>query len=217
MSDEIREEQLDAPLVVHKKSDASYQDGGINVDMNETHIEEEKKPTLERHRFKKDPNKKSNKAPVVILIIVIIAVVFCALYFTGNISFGNKSATKTTTETTTATTSLEEAYAGTIVIKGTYIFVDAQEVDGIEGLQEALKYTDKSTTAYKIIDESADSNFLNNDVLPLLMNMGFYDKNTEIVHQGYTGLMAAEETTTATTTTVSPTTQAQQTTQTTTK
>ena len=212
MSDEIREEELDAPLVVHKKSDASYQDGGINVDMNETHIEEEKKPTLERHRFKKDPNKKSNKAPVAILIIVIIAVVFCALYFTGNISFGNKSATKTTTETTT---SLEEAYAGTIVVKGTYIFVDAQEVDGIEGLQEALKYTDKSTTAYKIIDESADSNFLNNNVLPLLMDMGFYDKNTEIVHQGYTGLMAAEETTANTT--VATTTQAQQTTQTSTK
>lgn len=212
MSDEIREEQLDAPLVVHKKTDASYQDGGINVDMSETHIEEEKKPTLERHRFKKDPNKKSNKAPVAILIIVIIAVAFCALYFTGNISFGNKSAAKTTTETTTeTTTSLEEAYAGTIVIKGTYIFVDAQEVDGIEGLQESLKYTDKSTTAYKIIDEDADSNFLNNDVLPLLMDMGFYDKNTEIVHQGYTGLMAAEETTTSTT--VAPTTQAQQITQ----
>lgn len=216
MSDEIREEQLDAPLVVHKKSDASYQDGGINVDMNETHIEEEKRPTLERHRFKKDPNKKSNKAPVAILIIVIIAVVFCALYFTGNISFGNKSATKTTTETTTeTTTSLEEAYAGTIVVKGTYIFVDAQEVNGIEGLQEALKYTDKSTTAYKIIDEDADSNFLNNNVLPLLMDMGFYGKNTEIVHQGYTGLMAAEETTANTT--VATTTQAQQTTQTSTK
>lgn len=150
------------------------------------------------------------------MIIVIIAVVFCALYFTGNISFGNKSATKTTTETTTeTTTSLEEAYAGTIVVKGTYIFVDAQEVDGIEGLQEALKYTDKSTTAYKIIDESADSNFLNNNVLPLLMDMGFYDKNTEIVHQGYTGLMAAEETTANTT--VATTTQAQQTTQTSTK
>lgn len=216
MNDEIREEQLDAPLVVHKKSDASYQDGGINVDMSETHIEEEKKPTLERHRFKKDPNKKSNKAPVAILIIVIIAVAFCALYFTGNISFGNKNATKATTETTTeTTTSLEEAYAGTIVIKGTYIFVDAQEVDGIEGLQEALKYTDKSTTAYKIIDEDADSNFLNNDVLPLLLDMGFYDKNTEIVHQGYTGLMAAEETTANTT--VATTTQAQQTTQTSTK
>lgn len=217
MSDEIKEEQLDAPLVVHKKSDASYQDGGINVDMNETHIEEEKKPTLERHRFKKDPNKKSNKAPIVILLILIIAIAFCALYFTGNISFGNKNAAKTTKETTTeTTTSLEEAYAGTIVIKGTYIFVDAQEVDGIEGLQEALKYADKSTTAYKIIDESADSNFLNNDVLPLLMDMGFYDKNTEIVHQGYTGLMAAEETTTSVTTTA-PVTSAQQTTQTTTK
>ena len=47
------------------------------------------------------------------------------------------------------------------------------------------------------------------------MDMGFYDKNTEIVHQGYTGLMAAEETTANTT--VATTTQAQQTTQTSTK
>lgn len=216
MRDEIKEEQLDAPLVVHKKTDASYQDGGINVDMNETHIKEEKKPTLERHRFKKDPNKKSSKAPIVILIIVIIAIVFCALYFTGNISFGNKDTTNETKITTTeTTTSLEEAYAGTIVVKGTYIFVDAQEVNGIEGLQEALKYTDKSTTAYKIIDEGADSDFLNNNVLPILMDMGFYDKNTEILHQGYTGLMAAEETTVTTTT--ATTTQVQQTSQTTTK
>lgn len=216
MRDEIKEEQLDAPLVVHKKTDASYQDGGINVDMNETHIKEEKKPTLERHRFKKDPNKKSSKAPIVILTIVIIAIVFCALYFTGNISFGNKDTTNETKITTTeTTTSLEEAYAGTIVVKGTYIFVDAQEVNGIEGLQEALKYTDKSTTAYKIIDEGADSDFLNNNVLPILMDMGFYDKNTEILHQGYTGLMAAEETTVTTTT--ATTTQVQQTSQTTTK
>ncbi len=220
MCDEFKEEQLDAPLVVHKKTDASYQDGGINVDMNETHIEEEKKPTLERHRFKKDPNKKSNKAPTILVIIIIIAAVFCGLYFTGNISFVKNNTTKTAKETTTeTTTSLEEAYAGTIVIKGTYIFVDAVEVNGIEGLQEALKYTDKSTTAYKIIDESADSDFLNNNVLPILMDMGFYDKNTEILHQGYTGLTAAEETTTTTTvaSTVTTTTQAQQTSQTTTK
>ena len=146
------------------------------------------------------------------MIIVIIVAVFCGLYFTGNISFGKNDMTKTTKETTTeTTTSLEEAYAGTIVVKGTYIFVDAVEVNGIEGLQEALKYTDKSTTAYKIIDESADSDFLNNNVLPILMDMGFYDKNTEILHQGYTGLMAAEETTTTTTvaSSTATTTQAQ--------
>lgn len=204
MSDEIKdlaEESLGSPLVVHKKSDASYQDGGINVDMSETHIKEEKKPTIERHRFKKDPNKKSNKAPVILLILIVVAVVFCALYFTGNITFGTKNKPQTTKTTTTeTTTSLEQAYAGTIVVKGTYIFVDAAEVDGIEGLQGALKYADKSTTAYKIIDENADSNFLNNEVLPILLEMGFYDEKTEIVHQGYTGLMAAEETTTAQTT-----------------
>ena len=72
--DEVTEVQLDPPLVVHKKTDASYYDGGINVDMNETHIEEEKKPTIERHRFKKDPDKKSSKFPVILLIIVILAI-----------------------------------------------------------------------------------------------------------------------------------------------
>lgn len=211
MSDEIKhltEESLDSPLVVHKKSDASYQDGGINVDMSETHVKEEKKPTIERHRFKKDPNKKSNKAPVILLVLIVVAVVFCALYFTGNITFGTKSKPQTTKTTTTeTTTSLEQAYTGTIVVKGTYIFVDAAEVDGIEGLQDALKYADKSTTAYKIIDENADSNFLNNEVLPILLEMGFYDEKTEIVHQGYTGLMAAEETTTAQTSTTQTTIQ----------
>lgn len=44
--DEVTEVQLDPPLVVHKKTDASYYDGGINVDMNETHIEEEKSQLL---------------------------------------------------------------------------------------------------------------------------------------------------------------------------
>ena len=205
--DEVTDVQLDPPLVVHKKTDASYYDGGINVDMNETHIEEEKKPTIERHRFKKDPDKKSSKFPVILFIIVILVGVFCALYFTGNITFGNKNAEKTTKETTTeTTTSLEQAYAGTIVVKGTYIFVDAQEVDGIQGLQDALRYVDKSTTAYTIIDENADPNFLNNNVLPILLDMGFYDKNTNIVHQGYTGLMAKDETTTTTTTTTQPST-----------
>ena len=59
-----------------------------------------------------------------------------------------------------------------------------------------MRYVDKSTTAYTIIDENADSNFLNNNVLPILLDMGFYDENTNIVHQGHTGLMAKDETTT---------------------
>ena len=31
MADEIKEEKLDSPLVVHKKGDASYQEEGIDL------------------------------------------------------------------------------------------------------------------------------------------------------------------------------------------
>lgn len=208
---DILEEALDAPLVVHKKSDASYQDGVTNVDMNETHITNDK-PTLERHRFKKDPNQKSNKPILIVIFVIVLAVAFGVLYLTGNISFDNKKETTVKKTTTETTTSIEEAYAGTIVVKGMYIFVDGVEVDGIEGMQDALRYTDKSTTAYQIIDEDANSDLLNNGVLPTLMEIGFYDENTEIIHKGYTGLMAAEETTITTTesTTISTTVQESQ-------
>ncbi|WP_178667750.1 hypothetical protein [uncultured Eubacterium sp.] len=208
---DIVEEALDAPLVVHKKSDASYQDGVTNVDMNETHITNDK-PTLERHRFKKDPNQKSNKPILIVVIIIVLAVAFGVLYLTGNISFDNKKETTVKQTTTETTTSIQEAYAGTIVVKGMYIFVDGVEVNGIEGMQDALRYTDKSTTAYQIIDEDANSDLLNNGVLPTLMEIGFYDENTEIIHKGYTGLMAAEETTITTTesTTISTTVQESQ-------
>ena len=208
---DIVEEALDAPLVVHKKNDASYQDGVTNVDMNETHITNDK-PTLERHRFKKDPNQKSNKPILIVVFIIVLAVAFGVLYLTGNISFDNQKETTVKQTTTETTTSIEEAYAGTIVVKGMYIFVDGVEVDGIEGMQDALRYTDKSTTAYQIIDEDANSDLLNNGVLPTLMEIGFYDEKTEIIHKGYTGLMAAEETTITTTesTTISTTVQESQ-------
>lgn len=208
---DIVEEALDAPLVVHKKSDASYQDGVTNVDMNETHITNNK-PTLERHRFKKDPNKKSNKPIIIVIFIIVFAVAFGVLYLTGNISFGNEKETTAKQTTTETTTSIQEAYAGTIVVKGMYIFVDGVEVNGIEGMQDALRYVDKSTTAYQIIDEDANSDLLNNGVLTTLMELGFYDENTEIIHRGHTGLMAAEETTITTTesTTISTTVQESQ-------
>ena len=113
---------------------------------------------------------------------------------TGNISFKKTSDyKKPVTTTTQTTTSLQEAYKNTIVVKGTYIFVDGVEVDGIEGLQDALKYEDQSTTRYTIIDEDADSIFLNDNVLPILQSMKFYDKNTKITHKESTGLMSKEE------------------------
>ena len=59
MADEIKEEKLDSPLVVHKKGDASYQEEGNEVSMQNTHVDEDSDaPTLERHRFKKEKKKK---------------------------------------------------------------------------------------------------------------------------------------------------------------
>lgn len=190
---EDNKEKLDSPLVVHKKTDASYAESVSDYTMEETHIEEEQ-PTLERHRFKKDNKKGSKKPLVVAIIILVLVVVFGALYLTGNISFKKASDyKKPVTSTTQTTTSLQEAYKNTIVVKDTYIFVDGVEVDGIEGLQDALKYEDQSTTRYTIIDEDADSIFLNDNVLPILQSMKFYDKRTKITHKESTGLMAKEE------------------------
>ena len=60
MADEIKEEKLDSPLVVHKKGDASYQEEGNEVSMQNTHVDEDSDaPTLERHRFKKEKKKLS--------------------------------------------------------------------------------------------------------------------------------------------------------------
>ena len=78
MADEIKEEKLDSPLVVHKKGDASYQEEGNEVSMQNTHVDEDSDaPTLERHRFKKE--KKKKKWPYVLAVIVVAAVVVIAL------------------------------------------------------------------------------------------------------------------------------------------
>ncbi len=185
---------LDSPLVVHKKGDYSYEEKTDDYEMNETHTGEER-PTLKRHRFKKE--KKKSKLPyVIITLIVILAAVFAALYYTGNITFGPKeTTTKPTTESTTE--DLLVKYKGTIVVKGTYIFVDGKEVNGIEGLQDALKYEDPSPTAYEIIVEDENTEFLNLEVLALLEDMGFFKKGSQVTHLDKTGLMAAAETTAA--------------------
>ncbi len=186
--------QEDNPLVVHKKSDASYAEPSANA-MNETHTDEER-PTLVRHRFRKE-QKSHGKAIVILAVIVVLAAVFAALYITGNITFGPKeTTTKKKATTTEAVTTLEEKYDGTIVVKGIYLFVNGTEVDGIIGLQDALKYEEPSDTAYKIIVENENSDFLNFEVLKILEEMGFYGKETEIEHIASTGLIAAAETTT---------------------
>jgi len=198
-NDEIKEFQkevlgkLDSPLVVHKKSDASFEDDGAAFDMEMTH-NEEAKPTLERHRFKKDPKSKGSGVLTVLIILVIIACVFAGLYFTGHLPFGkNEDAVSETETVAEETTSIEEKYTGTIVVKDTAIFVDGYEVDGIAGLQDALKYLDASPTAYTIINEHADSDFLNYDVYPILTDLGFFGDKTVVEVREKTGLMTAEE------------------------
>ena len=185
---------LDSPLVVHKKGDVSYEENTDAYEMNETHTGEAR-PTLVRHRFRKE-KKNSNKPYIIIGAIVIIAAVFAGLYYTGNITFGEKeTTTKPTTESTTE--DLVAKYKGTIVIKNTYIFVNGLEVNGIEGLQRELKYDDPSPTAYEIIVEDENTDFLNLEVLALLEDMGFFTDETQVTHLDKTGLMAREEMTTA--------------------
>ncbi|MGN0531569.1 MAG: hypothetical protein ACI4IN_02085 [Eubacterium sp.] len=200
MEDNKIDEIVENPLVVHKESDSSYQKSTDDYTMDDTHFEDEM-PTLERHRFKKEQNK-NNKAPFIIALIIIVAAsVLGALYLTGVI--GNKDVDTTTIKASTTreqTTTLQEAYKDTIVVKKTYIFVDGEEVDGIDGLQSALKYETPNTTRYTIIDEDADPSFLNDNVLPILFQMKFYDEKTIITHKNITGLVAEDEKTTVPTT-----------------
>lgn len=202
MDEEKSEELMENPLVVHKKSDTSYKETVDNYVMDETHTDDDG-PTLERHRFRKDPDKKSKKTPMLILIIlVIVAAVIAALYLNGNFGGNGYGTKKTTTTTTTAVsvTTLQEAYKDTIVVKNTYIFVDGEEVDGIEGLMSELKYETPSTTRYTIINENAEASFFNDNVLPILVQLGFYDEKTVITHKNLTGLTAKEEQTKVSTT-----------------
>lgn len=192
-------EELKSPLIVHKKTDASYQETASEVVMEETHVEEDG-PTLTRHRFKKEKSNKHTGIKIFIALIIIACVVFAGLYYGGVINL-NKNQTTIPVETVAeSTTSLEDRYKGKIVIKNTYIFVDGYEVYGLEGLQDALKYEDASPTKYEIVKENADTIFLNDNVLPLLSTMGFYNENTVISTIAKTGLVAEEEKATETTT-----------------
>lgn len=188
MDDEIKEEKLDSPLVVHKKDDASYQETAREFDMNATHTDDESGdvPTLERHRFRKE--KKSHKGVWFLFALIAVAVaVVCALFYSGKLSF--KEPETTAKPERTYVTEEENKFEGIIVIKGTYIFFEGEEVDGISGLEREIKYLDKGTK-FVVQDENADSNFLNLDVLSLLSK---YEINYEITHIVSSGLMSKYE------------------------
>lgn len=190
MEEEIKEEILDSPLIVHKKSDASYQETASEVGMQTTHIDEDSsdEPTLERHRFKK--KKKKKKWPYVLVAVIVIAVAVLAVLFNkGVISLGQK-------ETTTAprksyTTQAENRFEGTITVKGTYLFFEGVEVDGIGALEREIKYLDKGTR-FTVQDENANSDFLNFEVLSLLSK---YEMEYDITHIVSSGLTSVYEVT----------------------
>lgn len=201
MEDEIREEKLDSPLIVHKKDDASYQETAVEVDMSVTHEDEDSNvPTLERHRFRKE--KKSHNGLWIFIAIVAIAVaVVCALVYSGKISF--KEEETTTKPERTYVTEEENKFEGIITIKGTYVFFEGTEVDGLNGLEREIKYLDEGTK-FIIQDEDADSNFLNYDVLSLLSR---YNIDYDIKHIVSSGLESAYEVTEADTAAEEETTQ----------
>lgn len=188
MEEEMKKDVLDSPLVVHKKDDASFQETANEVTMSATHTDEESAdtPTLERHRFKK--KKKKSKAPYVILVLVAIAAaVICVLVYNDVIPIGNPETTTTTKKS--YTTQQVNEFEGIITVKGTYIFFEGTEVDGLRGLEKEIKYLEKGTK-FVVQDEDADSNFLNFDVLSLLSQ---YSIDYEIKHIVSSGLIAEYE------------------------
>lgn len=189
MANDYHDEHLDSPLVVHKVTDASYHETENNVDVNATHIEEET-ATLERHRFKKE--KKSSKWPIILTFLVVVIAVFCYLYFSGSLAGIGLGTAQTTTELETQAYTLpENPYEGIITVKGTYIFFEGEEVDGIEGLESEVRYLD-SGASFVIQDEDADSTFLYEEVLPLLQQYGI---QTEVRYVVSSGLTSRYETT----------------------
>lgn len=192
MADEIKEERLDSPLVVHKKDDASYQETAGEISMSATHTDEESAdvPTLERHRFRK--KKKKKKTPYIILVLVAVAAaVICALIYNGVIPVTPNETTTTTRKS--YTTQQENKFEGIITVKGTYIFFEGEEVDGINGLEDEVKYLDEGTS-FVVQDENAESNFLNFEVLDVLTR---YNIKFEVKHIVSSGLISNNEATSA--------------------
>ena len=179
MSAEFEEEKLDSPLIVHKVTDASYIDTAVKVDVEYTHGEDGN-ATLERHRFKKV--KKKKKWPYFIMFAVVIVAVAVAFYFNGTKEPVDNNTTKPT-EDSSITINIEDRFNNVITVKGTYIFFEGEEVEGLNGLEKEIKYLDKST-ALTVQDESADQLFLAEEVLPLLDRYGLKYETKFIISSG---------------------------------
>ena len=196
MADEKFEEKLDSPLIVHKVTDASYQETANNIDLSSTHVKEET-ATLERHRFRKE--KKNSKLPVIIAFAAVLVALCCFLYFSGALS-NNKEETTAPAETTTEQ---ENRFENTITVKGTYVFYEGVEVDGLQGLISEIKYLDEGTKL-TVQNENADETFLSEEILHTLTS---YNIEYEVVPVISSGLTSKYETTAPAQTTQQSTTQ----------
>lgn len=188
MSDNI-DERLDSPLVVHKETDASFEENNTEIDVNVTHIDTDS-ATLERHRFKKI--KKKSKAPYIICAVLIIAAVIAGLYYGGILpDFLSKEETTASISNSSESVTEENRFEGIITVKGTYLFFEGKEINGTEELISEIKYADENTS-FIIQDENADSTFLNDEILPILTS---YNIQYEVKYVVSSGLMSADETT----------------------
>jgi len=185
------EDKLDSPFVVHKETDASYEEYDNELDVNITHIEENG-ATLERHRFKK--TKKKSKAPYFICALIVVAAVIAGLYYGGIIpNFFEKETTVPLESENNVSTTEANKFEGVITVKGTYLFFEGKEIDGTEALINEIKYigADKK---FIVQDENADSNYLNNEILPVLTS---YNIQYEVKYIISSGLVSSKETTAA--------------------
>lgn len=168
MSEEFEVEKLDSPLVVHKKTDASYHETANSIDAASTHEPENKSSNLVRHRFRR--TKRRRKAPYIIIAFVIIAAVLCGLYYGGVI--GNRKENITQPSTTRPYVEVtENKFEGIITVKKTYIFFEGEELNNLEELERKIKYLDEGTK-FIVQDEDADPILLNDEILPLLKEHG---------------------------------------------
>lgn len=189
MAENFEDKKLDSPLIVHKVTDASYQEMASEVSVDFTHSDGEGTATLQRHRYRKV--KKPKKWPyILIAIVVAVIILITTLYFSGVIKKPNFGKEKET-QPTGYVTNEENRYKGIITVKNTYVFFEGREIDGASDLANEIKYLDPNTK-FVVQDEKADEKFLNQEILPTLDS---YNIKYDVKYVVSSGLDSKHETT----------------------
>lgn len=189
MAEEFDDKKLDSPLIVHKVTDASYQETANEIEVDFTHTDDDDTATLERHRYRKV--EKAKKWPYILAASIVAAlIIICALYFSGVFA---PSAENDIPEKTSGYLETEEnKFSGIITVKGNYIFFEGEEVDGVNGLVSEIKYLDKGAS-FIIQNENANSTLLNEEIIPVLNSYGIKYEIKIIVSSGLISAYEANE------------------------